>query len=74
MRETGGAVVLCSLTTIIGYLSIHISDNQALRSFAAAMALAETTCVITAVVLLPAWLSSRSKAILPEPPLGAAEA
>lgn len=60
VRETGGAVVLCSLTTIIGYLSIHISDNQALRSFAAAMALAETTCVITAVVLLPAWLGSRS--------------
>lgn len=73
VRETGGAVVLCSLTTIIGYLSIHISDNQALRSFAAAMAIAETTCVISAVVLLPAWLGSRSKAVLPEPPLGAAE-
>lgn len=63
VRETGGAVVLCSLTTIIGYLSIHISDNQALRSFAAAMAIAETTCVITAVILLPAWLASRSKKV-----------
>lgn len=74
VRETGGAVVLCSLTTIIGYLSIHISDNQALRSFAAAMALAETTCLITAVILLPAWFATRSKRIPHEPPLEAAEA
>jgi predicted RND superfamily exporter protein len=74
VRETGGAVVLCSLTTIIGYLSIHISDNQALRSFAAAMALAETTCVITAVVLLPAWLGSRSKVTVPEVSLDSATA
>lgn len=57
--QTGGAVALCALTTIIGYLSIHISDNRALRSFAAAMALAEMTCVLAALVALPAWLSLR---------------
>ena len=31
VRATGGAVALCSLTTIIGYAALLVADNQALR-------------------------------------------
>jgi hypothetical protein len=53
---TGGAVILCSLTTIIGYISLHASSNKALNSFGAAMAISEVTCVLAGVLTLPALL------------------
>lgn len=60
LRDTiynaGGAVVLCSLTTIIGYISLWVSTNRALNSFGGAMAISEITCVASGVVLLPAVL------------------
>ncbi|MBX3272557.1 MAG: MMPL family transporter [Sandaracinaceae bacterium] len=56
VEGTGGAVVLCSLTTIIGYISIYTSSNQALNSFGAAMAISEVTCLAVAVLALPASL------------------
>lgn len=56
VERTGGAVVLCSLTTIIGYISLYTSSNKALNSFGAAMAISEITCVATAVLVMPAWL------------------
>ncbi|MCA9580696.1 MAG: MMPL family transporter [Myxococcales bacterium] len=56
IEETGGAVVLCALTTIIGYGSLYASANQALNSFGAAMAISEVTCVAAAVLTLPALL------------------
>src|SRR5690606_14875954 len=31
--ETGGAVILCSLTTILGYLALTLSINEAIWSF-----------------------------------------
>ena len=61
VEATGGAVVLCSLTTIHGYVSLYASSNQALNSFGAAMAISETTCVLAAVVALPAYLAIRAK-------------
>jgi hypothetical protein len=33
IKTTGGAVGLCSLTTVIGYLTLIIAKNQALVSF-----------------------------------------
>jgi predicted RND superfamily exporter protein len=54
--ETGGAVVLCSLTTIIGYLTLFTSANLALNSFGAAMAISEVTCLLAAVVTMPALM------------------
>lgn len=57
VRETGGAVILCSLTTIIGYISLYTSSNKALNSFGAAMAISEVTCVLAGVLALPAALS-----------------
>lgn len=56
IEETGGAVVLCSLTTIIGYLALFTSANLALNSFGAAMAISEVTCLLAAVVTMPAAL------------------
>jgi hypothetical protein len=56
IQETGGAVVLCSLTTIVGYSTLYTSANQALNSFGAAMAISEITCLVSAVLTMPALL------------------
>ncbi len=54
LAEVGGAVILCSWTTIIGYGSLIMSFNRALRSFGWYAMLGEFTTLITALVLLPA--------------------
>jgi hypothetical protein len=54
VRLSGGAVVLCSLTTIIGYTSLYVSSNQAMNSFGLAMAISEITCLLAAVLTMPA--------------------
>ena len=56
LRETGGAVALCSLTTIIGYSSLMVADNRALRGFGLMASLGEVACASAALVALPAWL------------------
>jgi len=56
IASTGGAVGLCSLTTIIGYSSLLVAENRALFSFGAIAVLGEIACLITAVVVLPALL------------------
>jgi predicted RND superfamily exporter protein len=56
IEETGGAVVLCSLTTIIGYLSLWTSANLALNSFGEAMGISELTCLTAAGLVVPAIL------------------
>ncbi len=59
LRETGGAVALCSATTIIGYGSLLVADNQALAGFGMLAALGEVTCLSAALLALPAWLVLR---------------
>ncbi|MEM7137365.1 MAG: MMPL family transporter [Myxococcota bacterium] len=54
VRRSGGAVVLCSLTTIVGYTSLYVSANQAMNSFGLAMAISEVTCLFAAVLTMPA--------------------
>jgi predicted RND superfamily exporter protein len=54
--ETGGAVFLCSVTTIVGYATLIIADNLALVSFGKLAILGELTCVAAALFLLPATL------------------
>ncbi len=61
LRTTGGAVALCSLTTIIGYAALLVADNQALGSFGAMAILGEIACLAAALVGLPALLSVRRK-------------
>jgi hypothetical protein len=56
LAEVGPAVVLCSWTSIVGYGSLLISLNRALRSFGWYAMAGEVTTILTAVVLLPALL------------------
>ncbi|HEY4104181.1 MAG TPA: MMPL family transporter [Polyangiaceae bacterium] len=60
IRSTGGAVALCSLTTIIGYGSLLLAQNRALFLFGLVAVLGEICCLVTAVVVLPAVLATWS--------------
>jgi uncharacterized protein len=54
IAETGSAVALCSLTTVIGYSSLLLSHNRALRSFGLLADLGEICCLTAALLVLPA--------------------
>jgi hypothetical protein len=56
VRETGGAVILCSMTTTLGYLALVRSMNYAVRSLGIAAVLGEISCLLAAVLVLPAAL------------------
>ena len=53
LETTGGAVFLCSLTTIIGYAVLIIADNQALASFGYLAIVGEITGLSSALLFLP---------------------
>ncbi|MFO0658592.1 MAG: MMPL family transporter [Polyangiaceae bacterium] len=62
VTETGGAVILCSMTTTIGYLALLMSINQGIVSFGTAAAAGEITCILAAVLVLPSaltWMAQR---------------
>ena len=61
MRSTGGAVVLNSLTTTLGYLALLGSVNQAVRSLGLIAVLGEVSCLVAAMVALPGWLMWRER-------------
>ncbi|MEI9938227.1 MAG: MMPL family transporter [Pseudomonadota bacterium] len=61
IRSTGGAVAVCSLTTMIGYGSLLLAKNQALFLFGVVAVLGEITCLVTAVVVLPAVLAAGAR-------------
>lgn len=61
LKTTGGAVVLCSITTIIGYFTLIIAKNQALASFGWIGILGEVTCIMAAMCYMPALLIRRSR-------------
>ncbi|OFZ56815.1 MAG: hypothetical protein A2428_00375 [Bdellovibrionales bacterium RIFOXYC1_FULL_54_43] len=61
IRNTGGAVGLCSFTTITGYTSLLIAGNQGFVSFGTLAVAGEITCLIAAVISLPAYLLLRSR-------------
>jgi predicted RND superfamily exporter protein len=52
--EVGPAVALCSWTSIVGYSSLLLSINRALRSFGWYGIIGEVTSIVSALVLLPA--------------------
>jgi predicted RND superfamily exporter protein len=56
VRGTGGAVALCSFTTIVGYSSLLVAKNVGLFLFGVLAVLGEITCLVTAVIVLPAVL------------------
>lgn len=53
LRTSGGAVVLCSLTTMLGYLALLGSHNGAIRSLGAIAAVGEMSCLFAAVLVMP---------------------
>jgi uncharacterized protein len=53
LSTTGTAVLLCSITTIIGYSTLLSASNQALVSFAKLALLGELACITAAMILLP---------------------
>lgn len=53
LRTSGGAVVLCSLTTMLGYLALLGSHNGAIRSLGAIAAVGELSCLFAAVLVMP---------------------
>lgn len=56
LEGAGGAVILCSFTTLAGYISLYASANRALNSFGLAMSIGEVTCLGASVLALPAIL------------------
>jgi hypothetical protein len=57
VESVGGAVLLCSWTTIVGYGSLLAAHSQALRGFGAMAVLGEIACLLAAVVVMPVCLS-----------------
>ena len=75
IQTTGGAVVLASMTTIIGYGSLLLAGNLAFVSFGQIAILGELCCIMTAVVVAPAVLVSIARAkghLAPVPESGVA--
>ncbi|MFO0676891.1 MAG: MMPL family transporter [Polyangiaceae bacterium] len=56
VRTTGGAIVLCSLTTILGYLALLGSVNPAIRSLGSLAVEGEVCCLAAALLVLPSVL------------------
>ncbi len=56
LKNTGGAVALCSSTTIIGYAVLMAANNQALASFGMIAILGEIACISGAILLAPALM------------------
>jgi predicted RND superfamily exporter protein len=57
LAGAGGPVILCSLTTSLGYLALLRAHNQAVRSLGAVAVLGEMTCLSVAVIVLPAAIA-----------------
>ena len=53
LRSSGGAVILCSLTTSLGYIALVGSKNQAVHSLGLLAVLGEASCLLAAVLLVP---------------------
>ncbi len=51
----GGAIVLCSLTTVVGYLSLVLAQSGALRTFGWSAVLGELMAVVAVLIIAPAF-------------------
>jgi hypothetical protein len=56
VRSVGGAMVLCSFTTVVGYGALISHDNKAMQSFGRVAMAGELSCLVTAMFLMPAAL------------------
>ncbi|MFT3836164.1 MAG: MMPL family transporter [Myxococcaceae bacterium] len=58
----GGAIFLCSLTTVIGYASLLVAQSGALRTFGWAAVFGEIMAVSTVLLVIPAlWAPAEPK-------------
>ncbi|MGC4090709.1 MAG: MMPL family transporter [Polyangiaceae bacterium] len=74
LRNTGGPIVLCSLTTTLGYAALLCSINQAIRGLGVLAVIGEVVCLLAALLVLPAALSlGTRRAPLPSEPKLTAE-
>ncbi|HLG20761.1 MAG TPA: MMPL family transporter [Bdellovibrionota bacterium] len=61
LGAVGGAILLCSITTTVGYATLLTAKNQALASFGWLAMLGELACLFAAIVIMPAILHSLDK-------------
>jgi hypothetical protein len=57
LLSAGASVFVCSLTTMIGYGSLLVSQNLAIRSFGVVSLLGEACTVMAALIVVPAILT-----------------
>ncbi|MBA3819554.1 MAG: MMPL family transporter, partial [Deltaproteobacteria bacterium] len=69
LRTTGGAVVLCSFTTTVGYGTLMLSANGGIRAFGFAALIGEIACVLMALIVAPAWLTLQRGRLTPRQPV-----
>jgi predicted RND superfamily exporter protein len=66
--KMGGAIFLCSLTTVIGYASLLVAQSGALRTFGWAAVVGEVLAAAAVLVVLPVLLApAEEKAPEPAP-------
>ena len=63
LQTSGSAVFVCSFTTIIGYGSLLVSQNLAIRGFGTASLIGEIACVLTALVVVPAIIAAGARSL-----------
>lgn len=61
LADIGPAVVLASLTSVFGYVSLIIADSRALVSFGRLAIIGEVACTIVAVMLVPSLWAIRER-------------
>ncbi|MCB0309210.1 MAG: hypothetical protein KDD48_07545, partial [Bdellovibrionales bacterium] len=61
IKGTGSAILLCSITTIIGYLTLLTAINQALVSFGWLALIGELSCLLSGLFVMPALLFWKEK-------------
>jgi predicted RND superfamily exporter protein len=61
ISSTGAAVALCSWTTIVGYGSLLAASSRALQGFGMMAILGEVSCLMAALVALPALILWRER-------------
>lgn len=56
LRHTGGAVLLCAMTTIIGYSVLRTSASQAIAQFGTVAVIGEFASIFAAMLMVPALI------------------
>ena len=64
--QMGGAILLCSLTTVVGYLSLVFAQSGALRTFGWAAVLGEAMAVTTVLLVVPVLSKARAAPAAPK--------